>query len=176
MISSANRDNFISSFPICFCFFLLKLFWLILPLLLNKNGGSGHPCFFPDLRGSFQPFSVECNVSCGFVIQAFIILTYDPSAAAAKSLQSFPTLCDLIEGSPPGSSVPEILQARILEWVAVSFSNACMHAKSLQLCLTLCEPVDSSPTGSSVCEILQARVLEYDPSIQFIENFYQKSI
>ena len=51
MISSANRDNFISSFPICFWFFLLKLFWLVLPLLLNKNGGSGHPCFFPDLRG-----------------------------------------------------------------------------------------------------------------------------
>ena len=44
--------------------------------------------------------------------------------AAAKSLQSCPTLCDLIEGSPPGSPVPGILQARTLEWVAVSFSNA----------------------------------------------------
>jgi len=44
--------------------------------------------------------------------------------AAAKSLQSWPTLCDTIDGSPPGSSVPEILQARTLEWVAVSFSNA----------------------------------------------------
>ena len=41
----------------------------------------------------------------------------------AKSLQSCPTLCDPIDGSPPGSSVPGILQARILEWVAISFSN-----------------------------------------------------
>ena len=46
------------------------------------------------------------------------------SAAAAKSLQSCPTLCDPIDGSPPGSPVPGILQARTLEWVAISFSNA----------------------------------------------------
>ena len=46
------------------------------------------------------------------------------AAAAAKSLQSCPTLCDPINGSPLGSSVPGILQARILEWVASSFSNA----------------------------------------------------
>ena len=45
-------------------------------------------------------------------------------AAAAKSLQSCPTLCDPIDGSPPGSPIPEILQARALEWVAISFSNA----------------------------------------------------
>ena len=45
-------------------------------------------------------------------------------AAAAKSRQSCPTLCDPIDGSPPGSSVPGILQARTLEWVAISFSNA----------------------------------------------------
>ena len=44
-------------------------------------------------------------------------------AAAAKSLQSCPTLCDPIDGSPPGSAVPGILQARTLEWVAISFSN-----------------------------------------------------
>ena len=45
-------------------------------------------------------------------------------SAAAKSLQSCPTLCDPIDGSPPGSPVPGILQARTLEWVAISFSNA----------------------------------------------------
>ena len=45
-------------------------------------------------------------------------------AAAAKSLQSCPTLCDPIDGSPRGSPVPGILQARTLEWVAISFSNA----------------------------------------------------
>ena len=44
-------------------------------------------------------------------------------AAAAKSLQSCPTLCDPIDGSPPGSSIPGILQARTLEWVAISFSR-----------------------------------------------------
>ena len=46
------------------------------------------------------------------------------AAASAKSLQSCPTLCDPIDGSPPGSPVPGILQARTLEWVAISFSNA----------------------------------------------------
>ena len=46
------------------------------------------------------------------------------AAAAAKSLQSCPTLCNPIDGSPPGSPTPGILQARILEWVAISFSNA----------------------------------------------------
>ena len=66
-----------------------------------------------------------------------------------------------MDSSPPGSSVPGILQARILEWVAMSFSNACMHAKSLQLCPTLCNPMDSSPPGSSVHRILQARILEW---------------
>ena len=43
---------------------------------------------------------------------------------AAKSLQSCPTLCDPRDGSPPGSPIPGILQARTLEWVAISFSNA----------------------------------------------------
>ena len=51
------------------------------------------------------------------------MLEFIHAAAAAKSLQSCPTLCDPIDGSPPGSSVSGILQARILEWVALSFSN-----------------------------------------------------
>ena len=49
---------------------------------------------------------------------------YLSAAAAAKSLQSCLTLCDPIDGSPPGSPIPGILQARTLEWVAISFSNA----------------------------------------------------
>ena len=49
---------------------------------------------------------------------------YSLEAAAAKSLQSCLTLCDPVDGSPPGSPVPGILQARTLEWVAISFSNA----------------------------------------------------
>ena len=52
------------------------------------------------------------------------IYTHYIYAAAAKSLQSCPTLCDRIDGSPPGSPVPRILQARTLEWVAISFSSA----------------------------------------------------
>ena len=76
-------------------------------------------------------------------------------------IQSCPTLCDPIDGSPPGSSVSGILQARIQKWVAISFSNACMPAKALQLCPTLCDPMDSSPPGSSVHGILQARILKW---------------
>ena len=75
--------------------------------------------------------------------------------------QSCPTLCDPMDCSPSGSSVYRILQARILEWVASSFSNACMHANSLQSCPTLCDPIDGSPLGSSVYRILQARKLEW---------------
>ena len=55
------------------------------------------------------------------------------AADAAKSLQSYPTLCDPTDGSPSGSTIPGILQARILEWAAISFSNVCMHAKSLSM-------------------------------------------
>ena len=53
------------------------------------------------------------------------------SATAAKSLQSCPTLCDPTDGSPPGSAVPGILQARTLEWVAISFSNAIIDSSLL---------------------------------------------
>ena len=56
-------------------------------------------------------------------LSLFLIFLYS-TAAAAKLLQSCPTLCDPIEGSPPGSPIPGILQARPLEWVAISFSNA----------------------------------------------------
>ena len=54
----------------------------------------------------------------------FNTLSATATATAAKSLQSCPTLCDPIDGSPPGFIVPGILQARTLEWVAISFSNA----------------------------------------------------
>ena len=86
-------------------------------------------------------------------------------AAAAKPLQSCPTLCDPIDGSPPGSPVPGILQARTLEWVAISFFNAWKwkvkvksESEVTQLCLTLRDPMDCSPPGSSIHGIFQARV------------------
>ena len=83
--------------------------------------------------------------------------------AAAKSLQSCLTLCDPIDGSPPGSPVPGILQARTLEWVAISFSSAWkwkVKVKSQQS-LTPSDPTDCSPPGSSIHGICQARVLEW---------------
>ena len=89
------------------------------------------------------------------------IIVPERRTAAAKSLQLCPTLCDPIDSSPPSSSVPGSLQARTLEWVAISFSNACMHAKLLQSCLTLCDPMDSSPPGFFFHRILQARTLEW---------------
>ena len=59
-----------------------------------------------------------------FLVVSILYFTYIAAAAAAKLLQSCPTLCDPIDGSPPGSSVHGILQARTLEWVAISSSNA----------------------------------------------------
>ena len=85
--------------------------------------------------------------------------THAFAAAAAKSLQSCPTLCSPIDSSPLGSPVPGILQARTLEWVAISFSNAWkwkVKVKSLSR-----DPLDCSPPGSSVHGIFQARVLEW---------------
>ena len=87
---------------------------------------------------------------------------YLHAAAAAKSLQSCPTLCDPIDDSPPGSPVPGILQARTLEWVALL---QCMKVKSesevAQSCPTLRDPMDCSLPGSSAHGISQARVLEW---------------
>ena len=85
--------------------------------------------------------------------------------SAAKSLQSCPTLCDPIDGSPPGSAVPGILQARTLEWVAISFSNAWKWKvrEVAQLCPTLHDPMDCSLPGSSIHGIFQAKVLEWVP-------------
>ena len=84
--------------------------------------------------------------------------------AAAKSLQSCLTLCDPIDGSPPGSPVPGILQAGTLEWVAIAFLQF-MKVKSesevAQSCPTLSDPMDCSLLGSSIHGIFQARVLEW---------------
>ena len=88
------------------------------------------------------------------------------AAAAAKSLQSCPTLCNPIDGSPPGSSIHGTLQARTLECVTISFSNAWkwkVRVKSLSR-VRLCDPMDCSPPGSSVHGTLQARALEWGAS------------
>ena len=114
----------------------------------------------PNLPSDFDPHTEQVSTAQGWEESSGV------AAAAAKSLQSYPTLCDPTDGSPPGSTVPGILQARTLEWVAISFSNAGkwkVKAKSLR-CLTLSNPMDCSLTGSSIHGIFQARVLEWDAS------------
>ena len=94
-------------------------------------------------------------------------------AAAAESLQSCLTLCDPRDSSPPGSPVPGILQARTLEWVAISFSNVWkrkVKVKSLSH-VRLSDPMDCSLPGSSVHGIFQARVLEWG-AITFSDSPY----
>ena len=90
---------------------------------------------------------------------------YLPLAAAAKSLHSCPTLCDPIDSSPPGSTIPGILRARTLKRVVCHFLLQCMKVKSesevTQSCPTLGDPMDCSPPGSSIHGIFQARVLEW---------------
>ena len=74
---------------------------------------------------------------------SLVVIVTLSAAAAAKSLQSCPTLCDPIDGSPLGSSVPGILQARTLEWVVISFSNAWkwkVKVKSLSCARLLASP------------------------------------
>ena len=96
-----------------------------------------------------------------------------PAAAAAKSFQSCPILCDPIDSSPPGSAILGILQARTLEWVAISFSNAWkrkVKVKSLSHVRPFWDPMDCSPPGSSVHGIFQARIPEWG-AIAFSDIF-----
>ena len=89
------------------CHFFLEGIWLAFVI-------AG---FFLNIKLLFFRFSDYCDfISLGPL--------FNVPAAAAKSLQSRPTLCDPTDGSPPGSPVPGILQARTLEWVAISFFNA----------------------------------------------------
>ena len=75
---------------------------------------------------TYEPSSCKLSKvwTCPCMPAVVLYLCIFLPAAAAKSLQSCPTLCDPIDGSPPGSPIPGILQARTLEWVAISFSNA----------------------------------------------------
>ena len=69
---------------------------------------------YPNLRNLYVGQETTARTKCGTTA----------AAAAAKLLQSCPTLCDPIDGSPPDSTIPGILQARTMEWVAISFSSA----------------------------------------------------
>ena len=82
-----------------------------------------HPCL-PYLFESKIPIHETQQNLIKYLQSPTAVLGPAAAATAAKSLQSCPTLCDPIDGSPPGSLVPGILQARTLEWVAISFPNA----------------------------------------------------
>ena len=77
--------------------------------------------FIPGMQGFFN---ICKSINVIHHINKLKNNNHTATATAAKSLQSCPTLCDPIDGSPPGSPIPGILQARTLEWVAISFSNA----------------------------------------------------
>ena len=108
----------------------------------------------------------------------FLCRIWMRACCAAESLQSCPTLFDPIDGSPPGSPVPGILQARILEWVAISFSNAWKWKVKVKLlsCPTLSDPLDCRLPGSSVHGTFQARVLEWGAIAFSRMRAYQGSI
>ena len=90
------------------------------PQILIRKSISGW--LNPEMRNP-RIWKVDCVLLK--LISCFLLLFLNvPAAAAAKSLQSCPTLCDPIDGCPSGSPAPGILQARTLEWVAISFSNA----------------------------------------------------
>ena len=90
---------------------------------LLRRGQPGGQDIHPGSILLFLDFTFTCPTFLFFTILNYFF-GYAAAAAAAKSLQSCPTLCDPIDGSPPGSLVPGILQARRLGWVAISFSNA----------------------------------------------------
>ena len=112
-------SNLLFVFYICVCFFVLLLYLLIY-LLDFKYVLLYSICLsltYFTKHSTFKSIHVTVNGNILFFSRV-AMLCY------AKSLQSCPTLCDPIDGSPPGSPVPGTLQARTLEWVAISFSNA----------------------------------------------------
>ena len=130
---------------LAFCMIQLMLaIWFLLPLpFLNPAWTSGSSRF----------------TYCWSLAWRILRITLLTCAAAAKSLQSCPTLCDPIDGSPPSSPIPGILQARTLEWLPLPSP---MHESQItQSCLTLHDPMDCSLPGSSTHGIFQARVLEW---------------
>ena len=89
---------------------------------LNAHCMLAYSCYHYYFDGYIPIYSLCAVLSRSVVSHS--LRPHGLNAAAAKSFQSCPTLCDRIDGSPPGPAVPGILQARTLEWVAISSSNA----------------------------------------------------
>ena len=117
-------------------------------------------CELPDVQAGFQKaeeLEIKLPTSVGSLKKQE---NSRKTPAAANSLQSCPTLCDPIDGSPLGSPVPGILQARTLEWVATSFLKVKSKSEVAQSCPTLGDPMDHSLPGPWVHGIFQARGLQ----------------
>ena len=151
----------------CSHVFTLIVHYRIIKISKFSKGVSLHSHFTLDLGNIYF-----CCSNILFFVESLLetvgklssLLGTATAAAAAKSLQSCPTLCDPTDGSPPGSPIPGILQARTLEWVAIAFSNAWKwksESEVAQSCPTLSDHMDCSLPGSSVHGIFQARVLEW---------------
>ena len=135
-----------------------------------------HPLLLPSIFPSIRVFSKELALHIRWPKYWSCCFSFSPpneysgliwwlhwneaitAAAAVKSLQPCLTLCDPIDGSPPGSAVPEILQARTQEWVAISFSNAWKWKVKVNLLSHVW--LFATLPGSSIHGIFQARVLE----------------
>ena len=125
---------------------------------------SWHLCFSPEVHGlGVTKTDIHDKYELSLLLPGVesSISGTAAAAAAAKSLQSCSTLCNPIDGSPSGSPVPGILQARVLEWVAISFSNAWKWKWTRSVVWTLRDPMDCSLLGSSIHGIFQARVPEW---------------
>ena len=116
----------------------------------------------PQINLPYHQSRVVSGVTVSFLFSfpsSYLLRSLRIFSAAARSLQSCPTLCDPIDSSPSGSPAPGILQARTLEWVAIPSP---MHESEVaQSCPTLSDPTDCSPPGSSFHGIFQARVPEW---------------
>ena len=165
--------------PLCACSVTQSCLFLCDPTNYSSPASSVHGPFqvrilewiaISSSRGSSQPRD-QTWVSCTGRWILYHWATWKSNrapaaAAAAKLLQSCLTLCHPIDRSPPGSPIPGILQARTLEWVAISFSNRWkwkLKSEVAQSCPTLSDPMDCSLPGSSIHGIFQARVLEGVP-------------
>ena len=110
---------------------------------LKRNESVGILCLWSWNTNALCRGKTGQGMGVGFAIRQLGVFLFYYAAAAAKSLQSCPTLCDPIGSSPPGSPVPGILQARTLKWVAISFSNTWkwkVKVKSLSHVLLLVTP------------------------------------
>ena len=142
------------------------LFWKNNSLVESCKYNTG-TCAIPFIQVS--PSLTSCIIIVQYQIQGFdfdglyVSLSFyymHAAAAAAKSLQLCLTLCDPIDGSPPGSPIPGILQAR--HWSGLPFPSPMGESEVAQLCPTLSHPMDCSLPGSSAHGVFQARVLKWD--------------